>query len=160
MTFSQLFRYEFWATRRWFDRLRALPEVIPEIVGLFAHNLAGLELWALRLEGRESRDVPVWPDLTLDECESRIASLERRYAALGLFEREPTPAELTRIVEYSNQHDLAYATQVGDILWHLLIHGGYHRGQIARRVRELGHDPVNTDYITYVRELAGEEWKP
>jgi len=36
------------------------------------------------------------------------------------------------------------------------LHGSYHRGQVAAAVRAAGGEPVNTDYITYVRELAGE----
>lgn len=32
------------------------------------------------------------------------------------------------------------------------IYGAYHRGQIARAHRAAGETPVNTDFITFVRE--------
>jgi len=42
----------------------------------------------------------------------------------------------------------------------MITHGGYHRGQIALHLRQAGEEPVNTDSIAYVRELAGQPWKP
>jgi uncharacterized damage-inducible protein DinB len=33
------------------------------------------------------------------------------------------------------------------------MHGSYHRGQLARAVREAGAQPINTDFINYVRQL-------
>ena len=46
-----------------------------------------------------------------------------------------------------------------DILFHLASHGAYHRGQISVTLRHSNLEPVNTDYITFVRELAGQPWK-
>jgi len=37
------------------------------------------------------------------------------------------------------------------ILSHVIIHGGYHRGQIAILLRQAGSDPAVTDFIAYVR---------
>ncbi|HEY6147556.1 MAG TPA: DinB family protein [Thermoanaerobaculia bacterium] len=34
---------------------------------------------------------------------------------------------------------------------HVVIHGGYHRGQIAAELRAAGFTPAYTDYIEAVR---------
>jgi uncharacterized damage-inducible protein DinB len=153
----KLFEYESWASRRLLARLSEIERLDPEVRKLFAHVQAGLRVWIMRIRGEDSRAVPIWPDLTLAGCADLIDQNERAYAEL----LEQTSEELlARKVSYTNQHGLSYRTAVGDILWHVITHGGYHRGQIARLLRQGREEPVNTDYITYVRELAGEPWKP
>ena len=61
---------------------------------------------------------------------------------------------LDQNINYTNQHGLSYVTSVRDILFHLASHGAYHRGQVSIVLRESGLEPVNTDYITFVREQA------
>lgn len=62
--------------------------------------------------------------------------------------------DLEREVEYRNSAGTTFRMSVVDILSHVALHGSYHRGQVAPGVRGAGVTPVNTDYITYVRELA------
>jgi len=38
------------------------------------------------------------------------------------------------------------------MLLQAFTHGGYHRGQIAMQLRQQGLEPVNTDYIIWVRQ--------
>jgi uncharacterized damage-inducible protein DinB len=38
-----------------------------------------------------------------------------------------------------------------DILTHVVVHGAYHRGQIAKLLGRAGVAAVNTDYITFAR---------
>ena len=64
-----------------------------------------------------------------------------------------TEHDLDRRVEYANSSGRLFHTAVGDVLMHVAMHGAYHRGQVARALREAGGEPVNTDFITYVREL-------
>ena len=82
--------------------------------------------------------MPIWPDLTLDECETVINENETGYAKL----LGAAPEDLlARKVFYTNQHGLSCETAVGDILWHVITHGGYHRGQVAQLLRESGEEP-------------------
>ncbi len=154
---NRLFSYETWASRRLLARLLEVRGLDGRVRELFAHIQIAPRVWLTRIRGEGSREIPIWPDLTLDECENLINENETAYAELFA-----TPSEgfLSRKVAYTNQHGLSYETAVGDILWHVITHGGYHRGQVAQLLREAGEEPVNTDYITYVRELAGQPWKP
>jgi len=154
---KKLFCYEAWASRRLLIRLRELPDVDPQVQKLLAHIQVGLKVWIMRIHGEDSRGISIWPDLSLGECEALIDENEKAYAGLLANLSEEF---LVKKVAYTNQHGLSYETAVGDILFHVITHGGYHRGQIARLLRQSGHEPVNTDYITYVRELEGQSWKP
>jgi uncharacterized damage-inducible protein DinB len=40
---------------------------------------------------------------------------------------------------------------VGEIITHVTMHGGHHRGQIARALRQAGCEPPYTDYIQFSR---------
>ena len=63
-------------------------------------------------------------------------------------------AELQRLVSYSNSLGNAYDSAVHDILTHAVVHASYHRAQVATRLRDHGFEPVNSDFITYCRELS------
>jgi uncharacterized damage-inducible protein DinB len=39
---------------------------------------------------------------------------------------------------------------------HLVNHASYHRAQIALLMRQQGHEPINTDFITYDRVITGQ----
>ncbi|WP_244563156.1 DinB family protein [Paenibacillus uliginis] len=52
---------------------------------------------------------------------------------------------------YTNSSGKEFMTSIRDILTHVALHGQYHRGQINSRFRADGIDPVNMDYITFVR---------
>ena len=113
-----------------------------------AHLLAAETVWLRRLETGDSSGIEIWPDLSMGECEERFAENAagyRRYLAdLGDGERDAA-------VAYRNSKGEAFRTPAVDILLHVFLHGSYHRGQIAMRIRDAGGDPVNTDYIAYVR---------
>ncbi|WP_414711827.1 DinB family protein [Sphingobacterium sp. UBA1498] len=46
---------------------------------------------------------------------------------------------------------MAFHNKVNDILLHVFNHGTYHRAQIASEMRRNGVEPINTDYITFIR---------
>jgi uncharacterized damage-inducible protein DinB len=55
---------------------------------------------------------------------------------------------------YRNQSDQEFSTSIVDILTHVVIHGSYHRGQIAKILGRAGAAAPMTDYIAYVREFG------
>lgn len=59
--------------------------------------------------------------------------------------------ELDSIIQYSNSKGAVYNNSIQDILFHVVNHGTYHRGQIAVEFRKSGIDPLVTDYIFYRR---------
>jgi uncharacterized damage-inducible protein DinB len=114
---------------------------------IYAHLLGAEHVWLARLKGEPPR-VAVWPDSPLAECAALAADNAR---ALRAFVAGLAPADLDRNVHYVNSAGLAFDSTVADILLQVLLHGAYHRGQVALLLRSHGQDPAPTDYIAFVR---------
>ena len=153
----QAFDYECWANRRVLNHLRELPSAPERASQLFAHILSGIDVWLTRLRGEDSSSVAIWPTCSLNDCDLMLDAVE---AAMSTLKNSLDSVALSRQINYTNQHGLAYVTAIGDVLFHMACHGAYHRGQISIVLTQSGLPPINTDYITFVRESAGQRWKP
>ena len=156
----RLLKYEHWANRRVLAALQGATNNGSRSLQLLAHICAGIIEWARRLDGETETSTPIWPTLTLRDCEIWLTRAEESLTRLESILLESQPEDLEATISYTNQHGLSYKTKRRDALSHLFAHGAYHRGQIAADLRAGGGEPVNTDFITYVRELAGERWRP
>ncbi|MBV9495687.1 MAG: DinB family protein [Acidobacteria bacterium] len=141
---ERLFVYNDWAHREELAGLRAL--IAPNDTGrrLFAHILATEWLWLGRI-GRPTRSLDVWPDLTLEQCAVEIEPLREAWQSAL---RE---VDLHAKVDYRNSKGESWTSKVEDILTHVVMHGAYHRGQIATVLRQSGEAPPYTDFIHATR---------
>ncbi len=64
-----------------------------------------------------------------------------------------TPEKVTTDLVYRNTKGQQFKTPVQDILMQLVMHGAYHRGQVAAAVRDSGGKPAATDYVVYIRQI-------
>lgn len=80
--------------------------------------------------------------------------MEQNHAHYKQFLNDLTEESLGQVVTYKNSKGQEFRTPVRDVLTHVALHGTNHRGQIATVVRDAGAEPVNTDYITFVREVG------
>ena len=55
--------------------------------------------------------------------------------------------ELERIISYQNGQGLAYQNTIKDIMFHIINHSSYHRGQVMLMVSNSGINTIPTDYI-------------
>ena len=147
------FAYESWANRRVYEHLCSLENPPARACELLAHVLAGLAVWMARIQGQDSTGIAIWSACSLSDCETHLNAVDSAQSAV-LRSLQDTP--LDNEVRYSNQHGLSYVTSIRDIVFHLASHGAYHRGQISVTLRHCNLEPVNTDYITFVRDLAGQ----
>ena len=145
--FSNLFRYEIWANRRVLESLRQ-PDPPAKAKELFAHILAGQEVWLARLRGQDSSALAIWPSRSVEDCEKALARLEREIEA---YITSLNDEVLEKTIAYSNQFGHHWQHTARQILTHLAFHSHYHRGQIASRLRDVGLTPNNTDFIQYLR---------
>lgn len=60
-------------------------------------------------------------------------------------------ADLDSAIKYTTSKGDAYTNSVKDILFHVINHSTYHRGQIATEFKQNGMEPLVTDYIFYKR---------
>lgn len=148
---TRSFEHTAWANRRVLGALRGRAAPPSQAVRLFAHLLAAEHVWLGRLRGEDARALPIWPEWDLGTCEERLTGSVESFRA---FLSTLSGARLGEVVTYPNSTGKVFQTSVGDILQHVCSHGAYHRGQIALLLRQAGWEPVNTDFITFVRETG------
>jgi Uncharacterized protein conserved in bacteria len=145
-----LFNQLYWADQRLLARLEAAGRPPAAAIRLYDHILNAERVWLTRLEGNDSSHLPIWTDPdSLAGMRERIEALRAGYErCLSALDEAALDAEL----EYRNQTGKAFRNTVRDILLHVALHGQYHRGQINQLLRGSGLEPINVDYITFVRE--------
>ncbi|HEY9427459.1 MAG TPA: DinB family protein [Gemmatimonadaceae bacterium] len=129
------------------ESLRLAATVPSPIVREYAHILGAEETWLARLERRTSR-AAIWPSGTLNEVLQLRRTVAESYRAYFAALRND---DLERMVDYRNSAGISFSTSAGDILFHVMLHGQYHRGKVNLLLRQSGFPPVPTDYIAFVR---------
>jgi len=109
-----------------------------------SHLFNAHHVWNQRILGKNPR-IGVW-DLQQVEnlAELNKESLDKSQHILKKF-------ALSKPITYTNSMGDTYSNTVQEILFHIVNHSTYHRGQIMAQLREGGLDAVSTDYIFYKR---------
>jgi uncharacterized damage-inducible protein DinB len=154
-TNEKLAVYNVWANEtllRHLDKtVAATGQPIPApILRLFSHVLNAQFIWIGRLTNTPS-PVKVWQEHPLEELHRMHEQTSERW--LGMVRDAD---DTSRTISYSNSAGDAFVSVVSDIFTHMPVHANYHRGQVAIKMREAGLDPINTDFITYCREMTAK----
>lgn len=144
--FEMLLSHLRWADRAVLESLRAAAPHASALE-LFSHIVGAEETWLARLESREPR-AAVWPDITLEEAAELGESV---HASLGRWIDTADDERLAAEITYRNSAGQQFTTRASDILTHVMMHGSYHRGQIALLLRQSGATPAPTDYVAFIR---------
>jgi uncharacterized damage-inducible protein DinB len=143
----KLFLYEDWASREIWSALAASQAPSLRSIKLLAHILSAQKLWLERVKG-QPQTLPIWPEYGLTQCEALIVEMAGNWRD---YYQSIAETELERRVPYKNSKGEAFNSRVEDILTHVVMHGTYHRGQIAADMRASGMTPAYTDFIHAVR---------
>ncbi|TYP78257.1 DinB family protein [Paenibacillus methanolicus] len=149
-TIRTMFAHLDWANRQLLESLRsARLDEAGKAAPLFLHVLQAERIWLTRLNGEDSRHLPLWgDDVDLDACASLIDANGDGFRAL----LDSLPEEaLDEQVSYRSQAGDPFETTARDILTHVALHGQYHRGQINAALRAGGFRPAAVDYILFAR---------
>jgi uncharacterized damage-inducible protein DinB len=142
------FTYDVWANREVLGALNASAASISRPRQLLAHILSAERLWLERIQ-KNYQTLPVWPDFSLDQCETQISELAFLWDE---YLNQISSTTLSEKVSYQNSKDEGWTSTVHDILTHILLHSAYHRGQIASQMRSNGEQPAYTDFIHAARQ--------
>lgn len=148
-TLSQLIAFGTWANSRILASLRSTARHHKKPLHLLAHLLVSERIWLLRLRGEDTSTINKSPELSNAECEDLANRNQLEYSA---FLASLGEADLNSPITYRNFKGTKFNTPIKEILMHVILHGTYHRGQIALAMRDDGDVPVDTDFITFVRE--------
>jgi uncharacterized damage-inducible protein DinB len=147
-TIQKMYEHLDWANQRIFKTLQSIEDENQEIWRLFSHILHAEKIWITRLRGMDSSQLPIWSEADLEICAELIKQNEESFTA---FFTNLANTDLDKIISYTNSKGREFTYSVRDILTHVALHGQYHRGQINSRLRAVGIEPVNVDFITFVR---------
>ena len=146
--FRRLFVYDRWANHEVLNALRAAESVPPGSLRYMAHIIAAERLWLERLEQR-AQTLPVWPEFTVEQCDSQITELASLWEN---FLEGKAVADLLHGISYTNSKGENWTSRVDEVLLHVIMHSAYHRGQIAADMRTAGFTPAYSDFIHAVRQ--------
>ena len=120
-------------------------QVSERSVKLFSHVLNAHHIWNSRIRGTKPacavwdvQQVEVFLGLDLQNYEDSLQILEQY--------------DLGETVTYRTSTNQEFSNAIGDILFHVINHSTYHRGQIASDFKQQGIAPLVTDYIFWKRE--------
>lgn len=148
-TIRNLFTYDQWSATRILASLKSQSSRDTKALRLLVHLLVAERIWLLRLKGEDTSEINKSPEMSLTECENLANEIREEFA---VFLNSLKAEDLDSVITYKNFKGTEFYTSIFDILMHVVLHGTYHRGQIATIVRETGVAPVDTDFITFVRE--------
>lgn len=111
---------------------------------LMSHLLNAHSIWNSRIRGEETK-FKVWQ--VHEKMELEKLEKDNFNNSIEILEND----DLERVVVYQNSKGENYNNSVRDILFHIVNHSTYHRGQLAMDFRNTGIDPVVSDYIFYKR---------
>jgi uncharacterized damage-inducible protein DinB len=146
--FLRMFAYDAWANQECMAAMGKVKDLSSNALGRMAHVLSAERLWLERLRV-EPQTMPVWPSATLRECAVLASEMSAQWQK---YLHELPTASFNDKVEYRNSKGEKWSNRVEDVLTHVLMHSGYHRGQIALEVRAAGALPAYTDFIHAIRQ--------
>jgi uncharacterized damage-inducible protein DinB len=160
---EQLYRYNHWANGLVLKAAAGLSaEQFDEKLGgsfssvreTLVHLMAAESIWLRRWKGES-------PPALLNAAEfPNFDSIKTKWQQIGVeqsdFVRQLTDQSLKAPLRYKNLKGESFEYPLGRAMQHLVNHGTYHRGQVTNFLRQLGAEPVSTDFIVYL----GLEGKP
>jgi uncharacterized damage-inducible protein DinB len=120
-------------------------DLLPEnTFGLYCHMLNAQHVWNRRI--LEMDEIyGVWEVHSSEELE-KINQAEYELS-LYILENKALEEQIT----YNTSMGIQYTSSVKDILFHIINHSTYHRGQVMDHIRQVGGAAVSTDFIFYKR---------
>ena len=154
VSLASLLDYDRWANARLAETLATAaaakdggPESLSRSLAIFAHVLASHRLWQGRCAGDEAQPGK-WPSLSPSRLSAEVDACRKGWDAIL---NGPPEADAVR---YTSEQGDSFNSHLSDVVLHVVMHGTYHRGQIAMLLGR-GNVPIpHTDLIRARR--AGE----
>lgn len=144
--FNELFEYTFHFNEMVIDSLIKIDGCIPEkALQLINHTINAQEIWNARVEEKLcTTDVWAIRDLAVLKEINKL-NYQNSLRIIDGFDFE-------KKIRYTNSKGKAFENTIRDMLFHIINHSTYHRGQIATYCKMENITPLVTDYIFYKRD--------
>jgi len=122
----------------------------PTIKKTLLHICDAQQLWLTRLKGGKT---PIWPSEQFTGGKDELLQLLMQSSQdLVDFVATKDRAFLESTITYHNMKRIEYTNIIEEILFHVVNHGTFHRGQLVTMMREMGFTSFeNMDLSSYFR---------
>ncbi|HVT12718.1 MAG TPA: hypothetical protein VHE55_10665 [Fimbriimonadaceae bacterium] len=134
------FEYDLWANMRWFNALQLMrkQDVASPVL---QHILTTQRIWLERC-GAAVDGIP--------RAATKTAFEAANQAWIALI----TGGDLNRLVDYNDFRGRSHKRALGEIAWHVMNHGTFHRGHLRGLAQGEGFEEfTDTDLIYYFDEV-------
>ncbi len=144
--FPELFDYTFHFNREMIAKIIENQSVLPErTFQLINHTLNAHQVWNSRILNDKS--FGVWEIHSVEELENINETNYKK--TLFILDK----IDIKQTVKYKTSTGDSFENTIEDILFHIINHSTYHRGQLMMIFRESGIEPILADYIIYKRSF-------
>ena len=153
---QEVITYNTWANTRVLDAVsgldagqfkRVLGGSFPSIHLTLTHMLWAEWLWLERWQGHSPKELFAPEDFP---SVSDIANRWRQiHAGQRTFVQSLTPTDLQRVIRYTNRAGQEWEYTLARMIYHLVNHSTYHRGQVTNMLRMLNATPAKTDFLEW-----------
>lgn len=145
--FKELFEYNYNVNKSLSDIFNDSSfNTIDKALKLFNHILNSHQIWNNRIYPVHEK-FDVWEIHPVEKLHT--INKENYEHTLKILDN----SDLNELINYSTTKGQIFTNSVRDILFHIINHSTYHRGQIAIEFRQQGLQPLSTDYIIYKRQI-------
>jgi len=143
----ELIRYTALADEMMIEVFNSTDIDMPQAELLFSHVLNAQHIWLSRING-------VKQEFERLEKHSKAVFTEFHKRNVNQLKEVLESKSLETIISYTDAAGNSFSDKLEDILFHVVNHSTYHRGQIATKFKEAGLTPPMTDYILLKRQGA------
>jgi len=143
--FKELFEYSHHFNQKSADLFIEKPELISEkSLKLYSHILNAHQIWNTRIDPKEA-PLAVWKIHPIQNFKPIDQSnYENSIFIIDNF-------DLGETIIYTNSNGQIFKNSIRDILFHVVNHSTYHRGQLITELKENGLESFSSDYIAFKR---------
>lgn len=146
--FKELFEYNAHVNRKLLVVLAENPELIHgKSHQLFSHILNAHHIWNHRIMAKPEM-YGVWE--LQPASEMHHINTRNLVDSMHILDH----LDINTTVSYQNSKGQKFQNSISDMLFHVINHSTYHRGQIATDFRANGIEPLITDYIFWKRKAG------
>ncbi|WP_142829847.1 DinB family protein [Planococcus soli] len=155
---EKMFSYHKWATLACLEHVQTLGEDLYQKEGAnsFAsihatvEHVIGVEkLWLLRMMGVAK---PAFEHYEVETTQKAMEALMLLHAEMELFFASLSEEQWQETLDYQNMRGDDFSSTREEMLFTIVNHASYHRGQIASFLRQFGKEGTALDYIYYQKQ--------
>ncbi|MCP1182572.1 DinB family protein [Paenibacillus sp. 1781tsa1] len=157
---EQMYNYNAWANQTILNRIKELPSSVlsqevnssfPTIAHALSHIYAVDKMWYLVLTGTGMPEALQACMPLNGEIHGSIDEYMQMFADLSAQSSEWLQGQtnLEQTVLLDNPFAGVRETSLSEMVFHLVNHGTYHRGNVSTMLRQLGHASIMNDYSLF-----------